>query len=140
MLTCNYILMTDSSESKIKKIERTLALNNAADQLGFDADTRRAMTHVETLISVLEKAGMTWADVPDNFTLEKAIGESPDAMMVLETGRALDPGLVLAEQAQYDPGLRTALLAKYVQCIEVALPGERMTVEETLQSLLQREP
>lgn len=113
------------------KFERTLALNTAADKLGFDDPTRKAMTHVETLIAVMSKAKLTWGDVPGRFSLEDALGGA-----ILEALCAQDPGLELTVRAQHDPELRSSLLEKYVECIEVARPGETMAVQQTLQALI----
>lgn len=109
------------------KFERTIALNAAADALGFDPDARKAMTHVETLIGIMSKAELTWNDIPGRFSLEKALGE-----VTIQALCEQDPGLALTVRSQHDPELRTSLLARYVQCIEVAKPGEVMTVQQAL--------
>lgn len=116
------------------KLERTLALNIAADKLGFDETTRRAMTHMETLITAMSQAELTWGDIPAKFSLESALGET-----TLQTVCALDPGFELTVRAQHDPKLRTSLLESYVECIGIARPGETATIEQTLQALINRE-
>ena len=113
------------------KFERAIALNSAADALGFDPDTRKAMTHVEILIGIMSKAELTWHDIPGKFSLEKALGEATIQALCEQ-----DPGLALTVRAQYEPELRTSLLARYVQCIEVAKPGEVMTVQQAMQALI----
>ena len=118
----------------VNKFERGLALNCAADFLGFDETTRRAMIHMETLIATLGRFEFTWDDIPERFSLESAVGET-----TLKALCTIDPGLELVVRAQSDPDLRGGLLAKYVQCIEVSMPGETMTLEQTLQALRSRD-
>ena len=122
----------------INRFERTLALNTAAESLGLDPTTRKAMTHVETLISALSQLGLTWNDIPEKFSLDDAI-RSTMGEVALKDLCAADPGLELTIQAQHDSDLRATLLGQYVQCIEVAIPGEVMTIEQTIQALLDRE-
>ena len=120
-----------------EKLKRTLALNTAADRLGFDETTRRAMTHIETVVAIMSMAGVTWEDVPETFSVERTItkkfGEHGAAIL-----RTIDSGLELVIESERDPELRTRLLERYVQCIELARPGETMTLAQTLQCLMGR--
>lgn len=117
-----------------RRFNRTLMLNQAADSLGFDSTTRRAMTHLETFITAMASRDLGWDDVPEKLDMSTLMPSFAGKLLLRAARR--DEGFVVVENAIADPTLRPPLLTAYVQCLEIATPGRGATITETIDYLL----
>lgn len=116
-----------------ERFGRTLLLNSAADKLGLDRPTRRAMTHLELFIGEMVKRDVTWDDVPDKFGVPDLL-PGLKGRLLLKVARKED-GFQAFEEAVNDPALRAPLLAAYVSVIEIATPDQTATIASTIKYL-----
>ncbi len=115
---------------------RTNLLNIAADTLGFDNTTRRAMTHLEVFINEMSKRNITWEEVPEKLDFP-ALLPGITGKLILRAARRTDEGFVAVEAAIAYPVLRPPLLSAYVECLEIAAPSETSSIMDTVRYLRQ---